>query len=106
MGGLSTDKVFNILEASSWFGVARADPIFVRHSETKRMRMMRRRSAGPLISKFLKRELARKRSKVSSIMSASSAAALGAGPLVLVRIGNTAVLPTGLISGYSLNDEW
>jgi len=36
------------------------------------MRMMRRRSAGPLISKFLKRELARKRSKVSSIMSASS----------------------------------
>jgi len=33
--------------------------------------MMRRRSAGPLISKFLKRELARKRSKVSSIMSGS-----------------------------------
>ena len=36
------------------------------------MRMMRRRSAGPLISKFLKSELARKRSKVSSMMSASS----------------------------------
>ena len=40
------------------------------------MRMMRRRSAGPLISKFLKRELARKRSKVSSIMSASSGLAV------------------------------
>ena len=42
--------------------------------------MMRRRSAGPLISKFLKRELARKRSRVSSIMSASSGlAAVNAG---------------------------
>ena len=85
--------------------------------------MMRRRSAGPLISKFLKRELARKRSKVSSIISASSWLAIkksvvvvarpgkadtpcGAGPLILVRIGNTAVLPTNRVSGYSLNDEW
>jgi len=90
--------------------------------------MIRRRSAGPLISKFLKRELARKRSRVSSIMSASSGLAVistggqryaavgvqwlkmdspcGAGPLILVRIGNTAVLPTNRISGYSLNDEW
>ena len=40
------------------------------------MRMIRRRSAGPLISKFLKRELARKRSKVSSMMSASSGLAV------------------------------
>ena len=40
------------------------------------MRIMRRRSAGPLISKFLKRELARKRSKVSSMISASSALAV------------------------------
>lgn len=30
----------------------------------------------------------------------------GAGPLILVRIGNTAVFPTNRISGYSLNDEW
>jgi len=29
----------------------------------------------------------------------------GAGPLTLVRIGNTAVLPTNRISTYSLNDE-
>ena len=90
--------------------------------------MIRRRSAGPLISKFLKRELARKRSRVSSMMSASSGLAAphiggqrycvvavqrwktdshcGAGPLILVRIGNTAVLPTSRVSGYSLNDEW
>lgn len=88
--------------------------------------MIRRRSAGPLISKFLKRELARNRSKVSSIMSASPVLAMismdggqsllqcdreantpcEAGPLILVRIGSTAVLPTNRISGYSLNDEW
>ena len=36
------------------------------------MRTMRRRSAGPLISKLRKSELARKRSSVSSSISASS----------------------------------
>ena len=37
----------------------------------KRMKMINKRSAGPLISKFLNREFARKRSSVSSRMSAA-----------------------------------
>ena len=70
MGKLSTASVFNVLFASSCEGVERIDPSLARQSETKRMRTMRMRSAGPLISKLRKRELARKRSRVSSIMSA------------------------------------
>jgi hypothetical protein len=36
-----------------------------------RIRMINRRSAGPLISKLRNNELARKRSRVSSMMSAA-----------------------------------
>ncbi len=67
--------MFNVLFASSWEGVDRCDPSLARQSETKRMRTMRMRSAGPLISKLRKRELARKRSRVSSMMSAASGSA-------------------------------
>ena len=76
MGKLSTARVFNVLFASSCEGVERIDPSLARQSETKRMRTMRMRSAGPLISKLRKRELARKRSRVSSIMSAEFGSAL------------------------------
>lgn len=69
MGKLSTDSVLSNLEASIWVGTVFALPSLARQSEMKRIRMMRVRSAGPLISKLRKRELARKRSRVSSMMS-------------------------------------
>ena len=70
MGKLSTESVLSVFEASIRVGVDFAAPILARQSETKRMRTMRMRSAGPLISKLRKRELARKRSRVSSMTSA------------------------------------
>jgi hypothetical protein len=77
MGKLSTESVLSNLDASIWVGTVFAFPILARQSEMKRMRTMRRRSAGPLISKLRKRELARKRSRVSSIISACSGTAKG-----------------------------
>lgn len=68
---MSTASVFSILDASICVGTVRALPIFARQSETKRMRTIRVRSAGPLISKLRNNEFARKRSRVSSMMSAS-----------------------------------
>ena len=75
MGKLSTESVFNDLDASICVGTVFALPSLARQSEMKRMRTMRRRSAGPLISKLRNRELARKRSSVSSTISASSGSA-------------------------------
>ena len=69
MGKLSTARVLSVFVASSCEGVVRELPSFARQSEMKRIRMMSRRSAGPLISKLRKRELARKRSSVSSMIS-------------------------------------
>lgn len=43
--------------------------ILLRHSLTKRMPYMRRRSAGPWISKFRKKVLARNSDRASSRMS-------------------------------------
>src|ERR1700742_3115871 len=75
MAKLSTANVFSVLLASSSEGPVRADPSFARQSETNRIRMIRRRSAGPLISKLRKRELARKREIVSSIISCADGSA-------------------------------
>ena len=113
--------MLRLLDASICDGTARAEPILVKQSEMKRIKMIRRRSAGPLISKFRNKELARKRSSVSSRISASFGSArracqmlsippccyipIGAGPRILVFIGSTDILPTCLTSGSSLNAE-
>jgi len=91
--------------ASICEGGVREAVILVRQSDTNRMRMMSRRSAGPFISKLRNRELARKRSSVSSMMSTESASAIGAGPLILDLKGSKDRLPTSRTSGSSLNDE-
>lgn len=57
------------------------------------MRMISVLSAGPLISKLRNRELARKRSSVSSMMSYCDGSPMGAGPRIRVRNGRTARLP-------------
>lgn len=62
-------------EASICVGTVRALPSFARQSDMKRMRTMRVRSAGPLISKLRNKELARNKSRVSSIMSACEGSA-------------------------------
>jgi hypothetical protein len=72
---VSTERVFSNLDASIWVGTVRALPSFARQSEMKRIRTIKVRSAGPLISKFRKRELARKRSSVSSTISACEGSA-------------------------------
>ena len=88
------------------------------------MRTIRIRSAGPLISKLRKRELARKRSNVSSMISAALGSArefsqnecngscevensepIGEGPRIFVLIGSTDMFPTTRTSGSSLYDE-
>ena len=84
------------------------------------------RSAGPLISKLRNSEFARKRSRVSSIMSASlgspedkvyvnpdkyynflrnEISPMGVGPRILVLIGRIDMFPTWRTSGTSLKDE-
>ena len=68
--------MFNSLDASICVGTVRAPPSFARQSEMKRIRTISVRSAGPLISKFRKRELARKRSRVSSTISACEGSAV------------------------------
>ena len=75
MGKLSTESVLRDFEASICVGTVRALPSFARQSDMKRMRTMRVRSAGPLISKLRNKELARNRSRVSSIMSACEGSA-------------------------------
>src|SRR6267154_5746937 len=75
MAKLSTDNVFNIFDASICAGTVRAEPIFAKQSEIKRIKMINSRSAGPLISKLRKSELARKRPSVSSMISACSGSA-------------------------------
>jgi hypothetical protein len=72
---LSTARVLSDFVASIWVGGVREAVIFERQSDTNKMRIMSRRSAGPLISKLRKRELARKRSSVSSMMSTEPASA-------------------------------
>lgn len=65
-----------------------------KHSWIKSKRYINVRSAGPLISKFLNRQLARKRVIASSIMSSPSCSdATGAGPRTFVLIGSSAILP-------------
>ena len=76
MGKLSTESVLRDFEASICVGTVRALPSFARQSDmNRRMRTMRVRSAGPLISKLRNKELARNRSRVSSIMSACEGSA-------------------------------
>lgn len=89
----------------------------------KSMRMMRVRSAGPLISKLRNKELARNKSNVSSIISCSDGSAkndivnemhylgelhspIGDGPRILVLIGRIDMFPTWRTSAASLRDEW
>jgi hypothetical protein len=75
MAKLSTASVFNILLASSSDGPVRGDPSFARQSETNKIRMMRRRSAGPLISKLRNNELALNKESVSSMISCADGSA-------------------------------
>lgn len=70
IGKASTAKVFSNLYASCWLGGVLDDDIFAKQSEIYKISMINKRSAGPLISKLRKRELARKRSSDSSIISA------------------------------------
>ena len=99
----------------------------------KRMKMISNLSAGPLISKLRKSELARKRSSDSSMMSNSLGSdtlkieiekafqvscsctllfghqydrPVGAGPRNFDLIGSIATLPTIRTSASSLKDEW
>jgi len=106
MGNVSTASVFSNLDASICAGTLRAVPILERQSEINKMRTISVRSAGPLISKFRKSEFARKRSRVSSIMSATFESPKGAGPRILVLIGKIAMFPTRRTSGNSLKEEW
>lgn len=70
IGKLSTDNVLSSFDASICDGTALAVPILARQSEMYKIKTMSSLSAGPLISKFRKREFARKRSIVSSMISA------------------------------------
>ena len=76
MAKLSTERVLSDFDASIWLGTVRADPIFERQSDMNRMRMISVRSAGPLISKLRKSELARNRSIVSSMISGCDGSAV------------------------------
>lgn len=72
---MSTASVLSSLVASICVGGVRGAVILVRQSDINRIMIMRSRSAGPLISKLRKREFARKRSSVSSMISSAPASA-------------------------------